>query len=77
MKKLTLIAIAIFALAFTACNSNTSDSTDTNTEKTAGLVYSCPMDPEVISDKPGKCPKCKMELVLKNQVEEDHTGHNH
>lgn len=25
--------------------------------------YSCPMDPEVHSDKPGKCPKCGMDLV--------------
>jgi|WetSurMetagenome_2_1015567.scaffolds.fasta_scaffold921487_1 hypothetical protein len=25
--------------------------------------YTCVMHPEVISDKPGKCPKCKMGLV--------------
>jgi CopA family copper-resistance protein len=25
--------------------------------------YTCPMHPEVISDKPGKCPKCGMDLV--------------
>lgn len=28
-------------------------------------TYTCPMHPEVISDKPGKCPKCGMGLVLK------------
>jgi hypothetical protein len=28
-------------------------------------VYTCPMHPEVTSDKPGKCPKCGMELVEK------------
>ncbi len=27
--------------------------------------YTCPMHPEVISDKPGKCPKCGMELIEK------------
>jgi hypothetical protein len=27
--------------------------------------YTCPMHPEVISDTPGKCPKCKMALVKK------------
>lgn len=27
-----------------------------------GVQYTCPMDPEVISDKPGACPKCGMAL---------------
>jgi hypothetical protein len=30
----------------------------------AAAVYTCPMDPEVISDKPGRCPKCGMQLEL-------------
>jgi len=30
----------------------------------AAQKYTCPMHPEVISDKPGKCPKCGMNLVL-------------
>ena len=29
---------------------------------TPGAFYTCPMDPEVISDKPGACPKCGMAL---------------
>ena len=29
---------------------------------TPGALYTCPMDPEVISDKPGACPKCGMAL---------------
>src|SRR5689334_17151224 len=28
--------------------------------------YSCPMHPEVVSTKPGKCPKCGMTLVKKD-----------
>lgn len=28
----------------------------------AGAKYICPMDPEVVSDKPGACPKCGMAL---------------
>ncbi len=34
--------------------------TQSSTEK---VTYTCPMHPEVKSDKPGKCPKCGMNLV--------------
>jgi membrane fusion protein, copper/silver efflux system len=29
----------------------------------AKQLYTCPMHPEIISDQPGKCPKCEMDLV--------------
>ena len=32
-------------------------------DSTKAVTYTCPMHPDVISDKPGKCPKCKMNLV--------------
>jgi len=28
-------------------------------------VYTCPMHPEVLQDKPGKCPKCGMNMIKK------------
>ena len=32
------------------------------------MSYTCPMHSEVTSDKPGKCPKCGMDLVEKNKL---------
>jgi len=45
-------------------------------------VYTCPMHPEVIADKPGRCPKCGMKLVPKepaktktrNDTLDNHSG---
>jgi heavy metal translocating P-type ATPase len=31
--------------------------------KSADIVYTCPMHPEVKRDRPGSCPKCGMDLV--------------
>jgi len=33
-----------------------------NTATAQAAKYACPMHPEVTSDKPGKCPKCGMNL---------------
>lgn len=35
--------------------------------------FTCPMHPEIISDKPGKCPKCGMNLV---EIEDDSQTQN-
>lgn len=37
-------------------------------------IYSCPMHPEVFSDKLGTCPKCGMTLIKKE--EDSHTSHH-
>jgi hypothetical protein len=37
------------------------------TDSTDAKEYTCPMHPEVISDKPGECPKCGMTLELKEE----------
>ncbi len=35
-------------------------------ENMSSGTYTCSMHPEVKSDKPGKCPKCGMELIKKD-----------
>jgi Cu+-exporting ATPase len=35
--------------------------------ESAGTIYTCPMHPEVTSDRPGTCPKCGMTLVKKEK----------
>lgn len=39
----------------------TAPATSTATQN----LYTCAMHPEVVSDKPGKCPKCGMTLILR------------
>ena len=42
------------------------------TSKKILTVYTCTMHPEVLSEKPGRCPKCEMALV-KKQVKKLYT----
>jgi Cu(I)/Ag(I) efflux system membrane fusion protein len=43
---------------------------------TESQVYTCPMHPQIISDHPGQCPICGMDLVLKTQSENVQSGHD-
>lgn len=31
------------------------------------ILYTCSMDPDIIQDKPGNCPRCGMRLIVKNK----------
>ncbi|MEJ7625229.1 MAG: copper-translocating P-type ATPase [Ferruginibacter sp.] len=37
----------------------------TDTKPETNVLYTCPMHPEIVQDKPGNCPKCGMNLVKK------------
>lgn len=40
-------------------------------------MYTCSMHPEVMSEKPGKCPKCGMNLEKKMMAHAEMRGHEH
>lgn len=62
MKK--IIAIALLAIAaLTACRKEEKHDTTTTHVEQAADVYTCPMHPSVVSDRPGNCPICGMKLV--------------
>jgi hypothetical protein len=80
MKKVILLAIAIMfsvGTVFAAHSTNpVSDTTKTKKAKTAKVIYTCPMHTDVVSYKPGKCPKpgCGMTLVKKSDLKKKPTA---
>lgn len=72
MKKIILIsALAVFAIFTITANGNTLNQAQAEKIETKKVVYTCSMHPEVVSDKPGNCPKCGMELEKKTAVKND------
>ena len=70
MKKLFIIAAMLlsFAFVFIACNTG---SKNTKTEQLAAdETYTYTMHNEVMSDHPGKCPKCGMDLVKQKMTDQ-------
>ena len=65
MKTLIILLIALTG-TFTAIAQPTRVAKpNSEADSTVKTVYTCTMHPEVISDKPGSCPKCGMKLVAK------------
>lgn len=75
--KLLLLGVcALVACTVAACHgkSDTPKNTVPETEQVDKhaahpdkKIYICPMHPQITSDKPGSCPICGMDLVLKQQ----------
>jgi hypothetical protein len=71
MKKAMLMAAAVLFTATSTFAANPlspkMNADTTKKSKSAKVVYTCPMHPDVIAYKPGKCPKpgCGMTLVKK------------
>src|SRR6476469_7888873 len=65
---MTLAGIGFEAHAFEKTKGREQDSQQKETSTKQVKSYVCPMHPEVRSTKPGKCPKCKMDLRLERAV---------
>lgn len=63
--KTKLILTLVTALALGVAGLGVSGCKKSEHEHSAAKKYTCPHHPEVVQDKPGKCPKCSMDLVEK------------
>ena len=79
MKSIKILMIAALTiLPFIACKNQASNDKKEQTEISENPkqtlatdeTYTCTMHPEVMSDKPGKCPKCGMDLTKEKMTPE-------
>ena len=64
MKKLLILFVLLTGTLATFAQ-KAKDTMPMGKMDTTKTMYTCPMHPDVTSDKPGKCPKCGMALVAK------------
>ncbi len=67
-KSSLLIVVGVGALFAASAFAHSEKAMPAPTAKTSAAqatTYSCPMHPDVVSNAPGKCPKCGMDLETK------------
>ena len=74
MKRIIIFSTALLiGIVFTSISSQVNAQTTTKKaamEQQVAQKYTCKMHPEVVTDKPGKCPKCGMTLVEKTDMKQ-------
>ena len=74
------IFIILFSLALitasSSCSNSAPKSTTIESKVNEQIVYTCTMHPEIRRDKPGKCPKCGMELVMMEPTDNTHMNND-
>jgi Cu(I)/Ag(I) efflux system membrane fusion protein len=66
MKTTVLFLTGILLISVLAC----TPDPDPGNSAEGDVVYTCPMHPSVVSDKPGACPVCGMALVKRSEMQE-------
>ena len=64
MNRHYLYLLPVIVVLFFSCKEKKNETVVKQEVKTD--IYTCPMHPQIIRDKPGNCPICGMELVKKN-----------
>lgn len=67
---ISIIFISLLSLTFLLYLGGCSDEKNHSNSAEANEYWTCTMHPQVISDKPGNCPICQMELVKKSKSNE-------
>jgi len=59
-------------------NEHSNERQQEHAHENAATEYTCPMHPEIVRDEPGSCPKCGMDLVVREDGEDEgHAEHEH
>jgi hypothetical protein len=65
MTALMAVGLMGVTLGVGGCKEKESGQSGNSAAKEHAVQYTCSMHPDVVQDKPGKCPKCGMDLVEK------------
>lgn len=70
MKKLIILLVAVTGSLASFSQTDSKPKAKHHKHHGAMQQYSCPMHPEVVSNKPGKCSKCGMALQAGSKKEQ-------